>query len=222
MAKTKNADFYERDGRKYLRVTRVLDYFQPTELVEWKLRVGKREASRVSTIALKSGTAVHEAVEAILNGGVPKKTDSVEVMAATRAFLDWSESYLLDKTGVRQEVTQFCERRMIAGTYDLLVPSMDTLVDLKTSKRISSTYFLQLGAYWSMMPESERPRYLAILVLDKQTAMYDYVRTETDAVPYDAKFFAEKFENLHDLYRLHRRFDELRATPGSVENVNAE
>lgn len=47
------------DGILYMqqvRVTEVLDYFQAPELVEWKMKVGKAEAGKISRMALKIGT----------------------------------------------------------------------------------------------------------------------------------------------------------------------
>jgi hypothetical protein len=48
---------------------------------------------------------------------------------------------------VKMEQTLFCDERMIAGTYDLIVGSLDTLVDMKSSSRIGHSYWLQLAGY---------------------------------------------------------------------------
>jgi hypothetical protein len=215
MPVSKDGNHYERDGRLYTRVTRVLDYFQTPELVDWKIKVGKREAKRVSTIALKTGTRVHEACEQLLKGvafdDVLRAGDSIEAVNAVKAFDDWMSSYM--PKGVKMEQTLFCDDRLIAGTYDLIVDSLDTLIDMKSSTRIGHSYWLQLGAYWSMLPGlmCDRPKYGAILRLDKTTGMYEYVRTETDEMPYKIEALAAMYDEALSLYRFFNRPSALRA-----------
>ena len=60
--------YYVKDGVSYERVTSILNYFQSPDLVKWKLRVGAKEAKRISTIAMKRGTNVDEAIRLDVSG----------------------------------------------------------------------------------------------------------------------------------------------------------
>lgn len=46
-----------------IRVTQILDFFKPPYLVDWYIKVGKREARRLGTVAKKIGTRVHDLIE---------------------------------------------------------------------------------------------------------------------------------------------------------------
>lgn len=164
-----NDEFYTKDGKSYERVTRILDYFAPPELVDWKVRVGKKEASRVSKVATTFGTRVHSLIEL---SEAPKKSDKEEVKNCIQAFNSWKTDYGISE--IKNGVTMFCDKRMIAGTPDFMIGN--TLVDIKTSREVKATNFIQLGAYASLM--SECPKSLAILRLDKTIGVYEYVTNE--------------------------------------------
>ena len=70
--------YYEKDGVRYDRVTAVLDYFAPPELVRWQIKVGAKEAKRIGTVAKNIGTSVDEWIKADINGLRPRLPKSLE------------------------------------------------------------------------------------------------------------------------------------------------
>ena len=125
------------------RVTTSIGYFKPEWYTEWMLRVGKAEANRVSKKALKIGSRIDE----IIRSGVYEadKKDTQEVKKCLQNFLAWKERYLV------QTITPL-ERRTddaigLTGQADFFLPEIETLIDFKSSKKISPEYFFQLGGY---------------------------------------------------------------------------
>lgn len=162
-------EYYERDGKQYERVTRILDYFAPPELVSWKVRVGNKEANRVSKVALKFGSRVHELIET--DGKVVSK-DGEEVRNCIKAYESWKSDN--GNPELTNGATLFCDKRGIAGTPDAVMG--ETLIDFKTSREVKAVHFTQLGAYASLMKVT--PKILAILRLDKQSGIYEWVTNE--------------------------------------------
>lgn len=189
-----DSEYYERDGKTYERVTRILDYFATPELVDWKVRVGKKEAKRVGTIATKFGSRVHELIDKCEE---PNKKDSEEVKNCYKAFTSWRQDY-----GFPQLIggsTLFCDKRMIAGTPDSYMGN--TLIDFKTSREVKASHFVQLGAYASLM--EKQPSRLAILRLDKQNGMYEWVTNEK--VGMEVEQCINAFTYLLGYYRFYNR-----------------
>lgn len=166
-----DAEFYEKDGRQYDRPTRILDYFSPPELLEWKVRTGLKEAGRISRIALKHGKRIDELIRATKE---PKKGDSPEVHKCYAAWLKWVDCYCPGPLVFPE--TLYCEARMIAGTPDIYWPEMEDLIDVKSAKTVHENYFFQLGCYASMLPFPVKR--LAVLRLDKELGEYEYVTNE--------------------------------------------
>jgi len=54
-------------GNKYPSITSVLGILSENDIREWRQRVGKKEADRVSRVAASRGTSVHTLVEDYLN-----------------------------------------------------------------------------------------------------------------------------------------------------------
>ena len=188
-----DAEYYEKDGKNYERVTRILDYFAPPELVSWKVRVGNKEANRVSKVALKFGTRVHSLIGT--NGKLDKK-DGEEVRNCMKAWSSWMAD---NNTEFKNGVTLYDDVRQVAGTPDLLTDSW--LVDIKTSREVKPTHFAQLGGYASLLPN--KPVLLAILRLDKQSGLYEYVTNEKIGMTVDQCISA--FNYILGYYRFHNR-----------------
>ena len=189
-----NDEYYVKDGIAYERVTRIIDSFSPPELVEWKVRVGKAEANRVSKVALKFGSRVHELIEK--DERVSKK-DSEEVKNCMKAW----DSWLADNNHpmIMNGVTLYDEARQIAGTPDFMVGP--ELVDIKTSREVKASHFIQLGGYASMMVS--RPTKVSILRLDKQAGIYECVDNEKIGITVEQCIAA--FNYLLGYYRFYNR-----------------
>lgn len=171
-----DAEYYFKDDVAYERVTRILDYFTTPELVDWKVRVGKKEAGRIARVATKFGSRVHEIIE---TGCEVSKKDGEEVRNCIKAFNSWRADFANPE--LNNGKTLFCEKRKIAGTPDAMWGSV--LIDFKTSREVKASHFVQLGAYASLM--EEKPKSLAILRLDKQLGIYEWVTNEKIGVTVD-------------------------------------
>lgn len=158
------SDYYEIDGKRYDRVTAVLGYFQTPELVDWKLKVGRAEATKTSKAALKVGTAVHKYAE---TGKLPAKC-GLDAKTCVEAYNLWVAEHA--PVARNRETTVRSERWGVAGTYDLLLAD-GTLVDIKTSREIKPEYWVQLAAYALMENGAKR---VAVLRLDKNMGFYEY------------------------------------------------
>lgn len=204
-------EFYLKDGKSYERVTRILDYFAPPELMSWKVRVGNKEANRISKVALKFGSRVHELIEK--NGEVVKK-DSEEVKNCMNAWNSWKKDYWSEN--IVNGVTLYDEKRMVAGTPDFTIGS--ELIDIKTSREVKSSHFVQLGAYASMMEAT--PLRVSILRLDKGLGIYEYVSNEKIGVSVD--HCIEAFRSLLGYYRFYRNVQSTMKPRGAMPQGEEE
>lgn len=153
------------------RVTEAVGYFKPDWYTDWVLKVGKREANAISKKALKIGKRIDE----IIRSGVYEahKKDNQEVKACLANFLKWKE-----RKGIT--IIEPLERRTdeatgITGESDWFLPEIDTLVDFKSSKRISPENFFQLGGYKRLKFPGSR---VAILRCGKDPDDYEFKTNE--------------------------------------------
>ncbi len=125
----------------------------------WRARVGEEEANRVSTMATRRGSAIHDLAEKYLldrddytSGAMPVNIATFETL---RPILD---SRVTDVKCI--EGALWSEVLHTAGRVDLIA-SFDTIpsiIDFKTSKRIKTdadilSYFLQATCYSMMLEE---------------------------------------------------------------------
>lgn len=160
-----NAEYYEKNGKRYDRITRILDYFPHPDLVDWKIDVGRREARRVSTAATNIGDNVDEYVKQKLLGGKLPKLKTQEAKNCLEAFESWVAAY---SPVLKVGETVFDDALMVAGTPDLIWN--DTLIDIKCSREIKHSYWLQTEFYARCLGV----QYKAVLRLDKNLAMFEY------------------------------------------------
>lgn len=140
---------YERDGRMWPRLTRILDIIRNPGLDEWRHRLGDVEADRVATKAAKIGTAVHKAIMAVLMGRKPPKLTG-ERLRAFEAWQRWHAAQV-DFRPSRMEQTLFGYPPMeYAGTPDCIedgiVSGRNRLSEWKCSGSVSETWWIQLHA----------------------------------------------------------------------------
>lgn len=147
---------------------------------KWLADKGWDEAEAAKQAAGDKGSAVHLAIEHILNGEefridtkVQDKNRSTEQELATReltyeellcvqSFLAWRAD--LAKEGKTLEVlatetTIFSEKYSYAGTVDLVarIDGVPYVIDFKTSKQIWKEYELQVSAYRVALENGENP-----------------------------------------------------------------
>jgi len=183
--------YYVKDGCNYERVTSILGYFQNPELVAWKLRVGAKEAKRISTVAMKRGTNVDEAVRCHISGIKVPKLKTVEEENCFKAYLQWREDY--DVKDIASATTLYDDEAKIAGTPDLWMP--DETLDIKCSSAIRDNYWLQTEWY----ARKKGHGFKSILRLDKNLGIYEYKRMPV------SDYHLQVFDGLITAYRFYNK-----------------
>ena len=139
--------------------TIISDASDKTALLEWKKRVGEKEAQRITTQATRRGSSVHSIAERyVLNEEDYIKSEnpfSLESFTHIKNVLDNSVNNIL---GV--ELPLFSKVLKTAGRTDLVAEyeGVPSIIDFKTSKKIKQRenildYFWQETAYSLMYEE---------------------------------------------------------------------
>lgn len=154
----------------YTRVSAILDTYQPPELIEWKLKCGKKEAKRISTVATKIGTNVDAWIRADIEGKKYPKLNSIEAENCVKAYQKWKEDYQVDVTKLKSGERFFDKESMITGEPDILRPLIENVTDVKCSSSIRKIYWVQTEIYARKLGYKTK----AILRLDKNLGIYEY------------------------------------------------
>ncbi len=148
------------NGKKLRSVTTVLDgALDKTALMEWKKRVGKEEAQKITTQAARRGTAVHSIAERYvlneedyLKGAMPSGVDAFK---GIQSLLDRHVDNIL---GV--ELPLYSVALRTAGRCDLIAEfdGVPSIIDFKTSRKLKQeswieSYFLQATTYSLMFEQ---------------------------------------------------------------------
>jgi len=161
----KSSRSIENGHRKYLfgdkklpSVTTILSATKSEEekaaLVNWKERVGYKEANRIKTEASTRGTSMHTYIEDYLRGRVNESffetNEQFKIMA--KEIIDKGLKGRLEEIYGIEETLYYPEQ--YAGTADLLakMDGLDVCIDFKQANKPKKSdyiqdYFLQLGAY---------------------------------------------------------------------------
>lgn len=160
------------EGNRYPSVTTVLSATKDkTGLLEWRNRVGEKEANRITNRAAKRGTGMHTICEEYLkNNPEPMKGQSliaIELFNNIRPVLD----HHIDEI-YGNEISLYSDELKTAGKSDLFCKFMGvgSIVDFKSSTREKredwiEDYFLQSTCY-AMMAE-ERYRHIGDLYVSQ-------------------------------------------------------
>lgn len=165
----------ELKAQGWVSVTEGLDYFQEPGLVDWKIKVGKKEAKRISTCAMKIGTRVHELVYQEWKEMRYKLSskDSVEVKNCMQAWEQFKEDYQPIIQTMETELKD--EENKVIGHRDMVITFPGTndifTVDLKTSSGIKPKHWLQVAKYHHMDYNCGG---IGILRLDKNLGVYEW------------------------------------------------
>lgn len=144
-------------------------------LEAWRARVGEEEANRVSTIATRRGSAIHDLAEKYLldrddytSGAMPVNIATFETI---RPVLDQRVTNVTCIEGAL-----WSEVLHTAGRVDLIASFDDvpSIIDFKTSKRVKTeddiqSYFLQATCYSLMLEERTgiiTPNIVIIMAVD--------------------------------------------------------
>ena len=206
---------YIKDGKKYDRITSVLDYFAAPQLVEWKMKLGKKESGKISKVAKATGTRVDGLIKTHITTGKVKMSgnDSQSVVNCYRGYLQYIKDYSPKFECV--DKTLFWEDLRVAGTLDLL-HKFDGVVDIKCSESIRKNYWLQVAMYTKMLEVAEGKKFkqMWILRLDKMTGDYQF-----KSMDYDERYVS-MFIGLLINYRWQTQKEEEDGDTGVGESGN--
>jgi len=145
---------------------------------KWLAEKGWDEAEALKMAAADKGSAVHNAIAQLLNGGTVsmntefyRETEAVcspltrEEYEAVLSFVSWYKS--VNPQIIQQDYVVFNSKERYAGTCDFLakIDEEVVLIDFKTSPNIWPSHELQLSAYKHADGHKIAPDSLAILQL---------------------------------------------------------
>lgn len=187
------------DGNLYRSCTGVVGQLNKAAIDNWRRRVGKDEADRVSTKASKRGTAIHNLCEKYL---LNEENYLAGAMSAHKSdFLKIRPK--LDKhvgliRGIEHQM--YSDDLRAAGTTDLIAEWDGTLsiIDFKTSKRLKDEakiqhYFMQGTAYGIMAYERHgllAAQVVIIIAVDGEKDPQVYVKACKDYERATRRIFA--------------------------------
>ncbi len=155
----KYRQYTDPDGNKYYSVTTILSILSEEAIAAWRTRVGEEEANRISGVASKRGTKVHEIFEKYVDNDPNFLKD--EMPSNIQTFKDMEP--IIDKSlGVvyAQEAALFSKHLGLAGRVDVVGEwnGQPSIIDWKTSKKWKKEewingYYMQATAYAIMWEE---------------------------------------------------------------------
>lgn len=160
------------------RVTSILSYCRSDNdyLMKWAAKLGDNYNTEHENV-LYTGSMVHELIEEYLLSKTSYIMSRVrkckdEIITSYNNFLSWYNSIPLNISVYVSEMPLICP--YYGGTLDaiLTIGDKNYLVDFKTSRSISSEYFIQLSAYlWiinNYYPDIPKIDYIGVLRFDKK------------------------------------------------------
>lgn len=143
---------YAVNGVPFPSVTTVLSSEPQPQLEAWKLRVGEKEANRISTRSKHRGNGLHLMVEAYLKNEPPPADASFADQEAFAKIKPVIDKNLTTIYGIEQQV--YSDAIGVAGTFDLCGKwnNHKSVIDWKTSLRPKKrewidSYFKQESIY---------------------------------------------------------------------------
>ena len=132
-----------------LHVTDVIDNLPERDLIAWKLRVGLKEAQRVSQEALRVGDLVDRAIQVDLGfRQEPLTLTHPAVMTCLQNWQRFKERHLALVTAVVATQEELCDGEVV-GHPDLTIDREGGggFISLKTSRMTQHTHWAQEGGY---------------------------------------------------------------------------
>jgi hypothetical protein len=134
-------------------------------LIYWAWDLGRqgKDYRKVSQEACDIGTLAHFYIEAFLNGFVADLSDYTQeerdkALVCYHKFVDWWDEQSLEK--VATEIQLVNEAYRYGGTIDLIAKRKNgdhVLLDFKTSKKISDSYWRQAAGYAALWDGNQPP-----------------------------------------------------------------
>lgn len=173
-------------------VTKVLDSYIEPEIWEWKIRVGKAKAKKVSDEALAIGSEVDRLIQEDINGnGESIESKAEGVQNAYNAWLSFKQKYpffVQDIEGIQVELID----GEIVGHPD--IKKLEEISDVKTSSflTIRPKWVVQASKY-ALMSNKNRA---SILLLSKQMPSFLYVWWDGELLQYFGGKVFDAFETI--------------------------
>lgn len=147
------------EGKSYKSVTTLLSENEPSGILEWRKRVGEKEAQKIMLRASNRGTYVHTQLENLINGQESLFEDAAPARAEMVRLI-WN--FLKENMQVcyGTELQLYSDNLRLAGTTDLVakINGVKYVVDFKTATypkdlEYIDNYHNQLSIYSYMVYE---------------------------------------------------------------------
>jgi len=137
---------YVKDGKSYIRVTKVLDVIAKPEFYRWFAKHGYEYCTKHRDNRAAFGTRLHSEIKTFLTGDVPY-LESEEMQIYFDSFKDWYGSHVVMPDHL--EFNLLNDNLMSGGTADFIgiIDGKNVVADWKTGQRIYDTHSLQVAAY---------------------------------------------------------------------------
>ena len=179
---TENGRVYEHpvERKNYPSITTVLSILSEDSIAAWRKKVGDKEANKISSIASRRGTAVHEFIEKYIDNTSMEDLKAEFNPNIIQSFLTVKD--VLDErigTVFGQELPLYSDHLGVAGRVDC-VAEFDgklSIIDFKTSRKPKKRnwigqYFMQEAAYaimWEERTEVPITQLVTIVAIDEMT-----------------------------------------------------
>ena len=192
-------------GNKYPSITTVLSQYSKQGIMEWRERVGEKEANRISGQAARRGEALHLMCEKYLKNELDA-FQMQKMMPHVKQLFIQMRPMLNDNVNkvVCLEQPLYSDNLKIAGRVDGIVEWNGTLsvIDFKTSSKIKEegyiqNYFMQCTAYCQMFEEIVGEPIEQIIVA---------IAVENETLP--QVFVKKKYDYIDELKKYVRNYHE--------------
>ena len=166
--------YYATPKGKYASITTVLSHFgNKKALQEWRNRVGKEQANKITYQAASRGTAMHTVCEDLLNGKV-NSFYMMKLMPHIKELFLQLKPIITDKVNNVYAIEQplYSNHLKVAGRVDCIAEydGKISIIDYKTSTKEKredwiENYFLQCTAYAIMFEEITGKKVEQIVVM---------------------------------------------------------
>lgn len=162
--------FYNVDGKKYPRVTTILEIIRRPELERWRGELGNVEANRIRDDMAQIGTSLHNVCRVFNRDQSFEMPSTSQIGQMFDTYRQWFEMVI--DTVIETEHLAVSKKFGYAGTFDLLAvlkgDSTPSVIDLKTSKDFWPTMALQLAAYReALLEEGKEVNRRLVVRIDK-------------------------------------------------------
>lgn len=192
--------FYAVDDELYPSVTTVLSQLSKDGIKEWRARVGKDAADKITRTAASRGTKLHFMCEDYVNNKEDYLKDrmptTIDLFKQIKTYLDNNLEAVY-----AVEASLYSKKLRAAGKCDLIcrMHGVNCIVDYKSSSSLKKeewieNYFLQETAYSIMVEELYQiPIYYIItLIATEEGTLQFFVKRPSD--------YVDKVYNIFNLY----------------------